>query len=427
MRFTSKKTHIRTDLFKVVTNTSIYMDIISIFNIFINCTIKNTKDTMPTNQNQPKDHDSIFPISKDKMFQLILDNIPARIFWKNRDSVYLGSNNLFAEDAGVGSDDSITGKTDHDLAWKKEEADFFVKIDQQVMANGKSEIGIIEPQKHADGKESWLETNKVPLTDDDGNVIGILGTYNDITERKEAVDAIKKHAANLEFKNNELEQFAFIASHDLQEPLKTIGSYIDLFESEYGQDLGDNGKVFFNYIKEASGRMQNLISGLLDYARIGRNMKLEPVDCNLLCQIIIKDLNEMIESSQARVTFENLPTIRASYVELHVIFQNLIENAIKFKKTDSTPEVHIGFKEREDHFEFYVSDNGIGIAEEFHDKVFVIYQRLHTRDKYDGTGIGLTHCKKIIDIFGGKIWLESALHEGSVFYFTIPKSNEQTA
>ena len=147
--------------------------------------------------------DTIFPIPPDKMLQLVLKSIPTAIFWKNRESVYLGCNEEFAKDAGVKTTRDIIGKTDYDLAWKKEEADFFVKIDQKVMSSGKPEIGIIEPQKQADGKESWLETNKVPLLDANGEVIGILGTYNDITARVEAMNALKRHSTELEFKNNE--------------------------------------------------------------------------------------------------------------------------------------------------------------------------------------------------------------------------------
>lgn len=363
----------------------------------------------------------IFPISRDKMFQLILDNIPTRIFWKNRDSIYLGSNHLFAKDAGVDAAPNILGKTDFDLAWKKSEAEFFIKTDQKVMDRGESELGIIEPQKHADGKESWLETNKIPLKNDDGEVIGILGTYSDITERKKIFEDLKQKNRDLELKNKELEQFAFIASHDLQSPLHTIINYIDLFQSENKKELSDEGQLYFDFIKDASTRMKELITGLLEYSRIGQDIQLETIDCQVICEDILKDLQGLIQEKNATIQLGDLPEVVASSVEISMLFQNLIENALKFSKPDIPCKIEVTHSDKNRYFQFTVSDNGIGIDPQFEEKIFIIYQQLHNKTTYGGNGIGLAHCKKILDTFGGKIWLDQNSKDGARFHFTIPK------
>lgn len=364
------------------------------------------------------------PIDPNRMLKLVLDSIPTATFWKNIDSVYLGCNNEFAHDAGVKSPSDIIGKTDYQLAWKKEEADFFVNTDKNVMNNGKPALGIIEQQLQADGKQSWLETNKVPLKDDDGKVIGILGTYNDITERVDALETLKKYAADLEFKNNELEQFAFIAAHDLQEPLKTMASFVQYFEEQYLIQIDQEATVIFEHIKKSSDRMQELITGLLEYARLGREISMTPLNSNELVNEVLVDLNETINNLKARITVESLPSIQASKQELKSVFQNLISNALKFQLAGNIPEIHISCKESEDQWQFSVQDNGIGIDDTYKEKVFIIFQRLNKRSDFEGDGLGLTHCKKIIDIFRGKIWFEAAPVTGTVFHFTIQKFKE---
>ena len=364
--------------------------------------------------------ETIFPIPPDKMLQLVLKSIPTAIFWKNRESVYLGCNEEFAKDAGVETTRDIIGKTDYDLAWKKEEADFFVKIDQKVMSSGKPEIGIIEPQKQADGKESWLETNKVPLVDAKGDVIGILGTYNDITARVEAMNALKRHSTELEFKNNELEQFAFIAAHDLQEPLKSMASLIEYYLDAFSDDSNAEKVEIFNHIKSASSRMQEMVTGLLEYARIGRDMTKEPLDANVVLSEVLTDLKNEINARNAVIEADELMHVLAGKFELKAIFQNLIGNALKFSRKEINPVIKIGCKRVDQFCEFSVKDNGIGIDPAFSDKIFVIYQRLNKRSEYDGSGIGLAHCKKLVELLNGSIWLEPTVKNGAIFRFTIP-------
>lgn len=368
-----------------------------------------------------KDDKTIFPIDPDRMLKLVLDSIPTATFWKNKDSVYLGCNTEFARDAGGNSPSDIVGKTDYQLAWKKEEADFFVKIDKKVMESGKPKLNIVEPQRQADGKQSWLETNKVPLYDEQGSIIGILGTYNDVSDKVHALGQLRNYAENLESKNQELEQFAFIAAHDLQEPLKTMSSYIRYFEEEFLPKLDDDAAVIIKQIKASSERMQRLISGLLEYAQIGRNIEMSSVDTQEVVKDVLADLHDIIDRNQAQIDLGTLPVVYADKQELKSVFLNLIGNALKFQRKGNNPKISIQCLDNKDQWLFFVQDNGIGIDEKYREKVFTIYQKLNKHSEFTGEGVGLTHCKKIIESFGGKIWIESAPGGGSTMKFKLPK------
>ena len=243
---------------------------------------------------------------------------------------------------------------------------------------------------------------------------------------------INTQAKALASQNDALEQFAYIASHDLQEPLNTISSFIDLLTDEYGERFDEVGKNSLEYINAASIRMKRLINALLEYSRLGRSNDFKPVDCNALLIDLQADLKHAIESVNATLEIENLPIVTGAEVELRLLFQNLISNAIKFTKPDITPNIYISCKsvkeDRHDnrsagYWEFSIKDNGIGIPKAQQDKVFDIFQRLHSRDEYKGTGIGLAHCKKIIESHGGQLWLASQEGVGSTFYFTIPEKS----
>jgi len=246
----------------------------------------------------------------------------------------------------------------------------------------------------------------------------------DITKKKEAEELLSsKYVKKLEDKNKELEQFSYIASHDLQEPLRTITSFSDLLYSEYNDKLDDQAKQIFTFIKQATGRMSSLIKNLLDYSRIGQKEKFIDVDTNLILGTISIDLNSLIKNSNTIIKYKKLPIIEASPTEFRLLFQNLISNAIKFSKKGIDPIIEIKAKTMEHGWEFSVKDNGIGIPQEFQEKIFAIFQRLHLREEYEGTGIGLAHCRKIVHLHGGEIWVKSKPNEGSTFYFTI--SNEK--
>jgi len=234
-------------------------------------------------------------------------------------------------------------------------------------------------------------------------------------------DKVFERTKDLELKNKELEQFTYIASHDLQEPLRTVTSFAELLATNYSQHLDENGKKGIQYMLKATERMKNLIKGLLDYSRIGSDTAMKNVDCNMMLTEIMEDLATAMKANQADITIGNLPKdIKAHDLELRQLFQNLITNALKFKKDGVQPKIHISSSEKNNYRLFSVKDNGIGIAKEHRKKIFKIFQRLHTASKFSGTGIGLAHCQKIVELHRGKIWVESEVGIGSTFYFSIP-------
>lgn len=236
--------------------------------------------------------------------------------------------------------------------------------------------------------------------------------------------AIYKQSLELESKNKDLEQFAYIASHDLQEPLNTISSFIGLIAEDYEDSFDEVGKESLVFIKDASVRMKKLIDALLEYSRLGRSREYTDIDCNVLLTELKADLKTIIDKTDAEFLIDKLPIIKGSEIEIRLLFQNLISNAIKFRAEETVPNVRISCTKRNhklnNFWEFSVQDNGIGIPEQHKERIFAIFQRLHSRDQYQGTGIGLAHCKKIVESHGGDIWLESIEGEGSTFYFTIP-------
>ncbi|PCJ81867.1 MAG: hypothetical protein COA57_13795 [Flavobacteriales bacterium] len=223
-----------------------------------------------------------------------------------------------------------------------------------------------------------------------------------------------------ERQNKELEQFAYIASHDLQEPLRTVTGLVELLQQEYKGQLDENADRHIQYITESISRMDQLVKGLLGFSRIGRERTLSEVNCNTVIKAVINDADHLIKETGTHITYSKLPSIIASEIELRQLFQNLIHNAIKFRKKDAAPKIEISAIKKVDIWEFAIKDNGIGIDQKNHDKIFMIFKCLHTRGQYKGTGIGLANCKKIIELHDGKIWLDSEPDKGSTFYFTIP-------
>ncbi len=237
----------------------------------------------------------------------------------------------------------------------------------------------------------------------------------DITERKKLEEELKRS-------NNELQQFAYVASHDLQEPLRTISSFTQLLERRYKEKLDPDADEFIEYVVEAAQRMQQMILDLLEYSRImttgGKFIKIDPNEALNTALFYLKGL---IEDCNVKITHDELPIIIADQGQLTKVFQNLISNSIKFSKPDEPPKIHISAELSENReYIFSVRDNGIGMDPQYAERIFTIFQRLHTLDEYQGTGIGLAVVKRIIERHGGKIWVESELGVGSTFYFTIP-------
>jgi light-regulated signal transduction histidine kinase (bacteriophytochrome) len=243
-------------------------------------------------------------------------------------------------------------------------------------------------------------------------------------ERLKAMEKLKRTSADLERSNTELQQFAYVASHDLTEPLRMVVSYLELLNSRAGEKLDDEEREFIGYASDGARRMQHLIQDLLAYARVDtRGRPLEPTDSERVLETVLVNLKPAIAENHTVVEHDHLPTVEGDIMQLTQVFQNLIGNAIKFHgKVD--PKIHVGAQRQNGEWIFHVSDNGIGIDPKNFDRLFVLFQRLHTRQEYPGTGMGLAICKKIIERHGGRIWVESNPGEGTAFFFTIPAKNE---
>ncbi len=261
----------------------------------------------------------------------------------------------------------------------------------------------------------WLMAKKLSALGHNNLVLA-----KDVTERKRVEEALYKSVLELERSNAELEQFAYVASHDLQEPLRMVSSYVQLLARRYEGELDSDADDFIEFAVDGAKRMQTLIGDLLVYSRVGtRGEPFKPIDCTLVLEQVLMNLEIAIGESGAVVTHNALPNVTADSSQLVQLFQNLIENAIKFC-CDEPPCIHIAAEQKDGEWEFFVADNGIGIDPEFFERIFVIFQRLHGRDEYSGTGIGLAICKKIVERHGGRMWVESEPGQGATFYFTIP-------
>jgi light-regulated signal transduction histidine kinase (bacteriophytochrome) len=262
------------------------------------------------------------------------------------------------------------------------------------------------------------------------------GIIRDISELKQALDQlgnahleltkrarqIERFNVDLRRSNDELKQFAYVASHDLQEPLRKVTAFCQMLASEYSDRLDDDARTYIRYAVDGATRMKSLVQDLLTYSRVETQGKpLEPTNANDTCAAAMDNLAAAIEESAARVTIDSLPVVQADRSQLVRLFQNLIGNAIKYRGAE-TPRIHVSALEADSEWVFRVRDNGIGIAPQYHARIFVIFQRLHARDEYSGTGIGLAVCKRIVERFGGRIWVESQEGAGSEFCFALPKS-----
>ncbi|MEG4283473.1 PAS domain S-box protein [Microcoleus sp. A006_D1] len=274
--------------------------------------------------------------------------------------------------------------------------------------------------KTKDGQDIWTYLSTSPVLDEQGNLLSCCALVYNITDRKEAEQQMLQLTTDLKRSNEELEQFAYVASHDLQEPLRAVTSYTQLLAQRYQGNLDAKADKYINYIVDGATRMQQLINDLLAYSRLGtRGQQFEPADCNAAVQHSLCNLQIAIAEKKAVITCDAMPTVMADESQLVQLFQNLIANGIKFCRED-IPLIQIAARRQEGEWLFCVADNGIGIDPEYADRIFIIFSRLHSRREYSGTGIGLAMCKRIVERHGGRIWVESQEGKGATFYFTIP-------
>ncbi len=263
--------------------------------------------------------------------------------------------------------------------------------------------------------DRWFEAHSYITKND---YIGVV--FREITERKKAEEALKSKLEELHRSNEELEQFAYVSSHDLQEPLRMITSYLQLLQRRYQGKIDDKADKYIYYAVDGAARMQVLINDLLEFSRVTTKAKEpEPTDSELVLDHALSNLDLYIKENKATVSYDPLPEVMADSTQLAQVFQNLIANGIKFH-SEETPKIHISAEKKASEWVFSVQDNGIGIDPQYSEKIFEVFKRLHKKEEYPGTGIGLAVCKKIVERHGGRIWVESELGKGSTFYFTLP-------
>ncbi|NEO92001.1 MAG: PAS domain S-box protein [Moorea sp. SIO3G5] len=319
-------------------------------------------------------------------------------------------------------DDNIIGKSYYDVFPETPEG--WKKIHQRCLEGDSAECEE-DLFIRANGEQQWLKWEIRPWVDISEKISGIIMSTEVITERKEAQEALKRLNQDLSRSNRELEQFAYVASHDLQEPLRAISSYTQLLAKKYQSKLDAQADKYIHYIVDGATNMQQLIQDLLSFSRVGTHgKKLAATDCEVVLNRVLDNLNVTIIESDAIVTYDSLPVVMGDDIQLSQLLQNLIGNAIKFRSQE-LPRVHISAELKGKEWIFSVRDNGIGIEPEYFERIFTIFQRLHTRREYPGTGIGLAVCKKIVERHGGKIWVESELGVGTTFYFSIPQPDHE--
>ncbi|MEM7102451.1 MAG: PAS domain S-box protein [Bacteroidota bacterium] len=354
--------------------------------------------------------------------QKMLDGIPAFFIYKDANNNVIRCNKRAADTLGI-TVEEMEGKNVRELY--PEEAERYHQEDLEVIASGKPKLGIVELIQFADGTR-WIRTDKMPYYDQDGKVTGVLVYAIDITNLKNTQQELESKNEKLEKyidSNLLLENFAYIASHDLKEPVRTVCNFAQLLEKEYKDELESRGQEYIDFIVGGAKDMNQLIGDLLMYSRVkSQKKKTTDVDLTKLMFLMQRNLANSIREYRVTIDIGQLPGfIRGNKTKLSQVFQNLVSNAIKFRKPEVDPVIRISARDAGPKWEFSVADNGIGIESQFFERIFLLFKRLHTKSEFEGTGIGLALCKKIVEQHGGEIWVNSTLGQGTTILFTIPK------
>jgi len=360
----------------------------------------------------------------EELFRRIFNEAPYGVFIMDLSNKILHANKSFCQQLGYTEDEinkmsllEIAAKRDSDLV-----SNLYEVLSPEIISDTK-EIRILK-------KDNGIMTTNLFAThikDEDDIPMYRLGMVENISERREAEEKLKEFSTNLVESNKDLEQFAYIISHDLREPLRMMTSYTQLLKRRYSNNFDDAGNEFMEYIVDGAKRMNNLINDLLSYSRVGRDKRARQfVDIGGVIPVVENNLRMSIQESAAKIIIKDvMPKIYCNKAQITTLIQNLVNNAIKYHRTDVAPLIEIGMSRKNDFWEFYVKDNGIGIPVKHLETIFLIFQRLHARDEYSGTGIGLAICKRIVQSHDGEIWVRSVEGEGSTFFFTFPVLTEQ--
>lgn len=357
----------------------------------------------------------------------IVETSPVGIVVVNVDRSIRIANKRAAEIVGLSRDELLDLEYDESM-FEAADADgnpLEEGVFGEVLRTGDAAYDVERQMTPPDGRRIWLSVNAAPLRDPSGEITAVIFAFEEITDRKQLEIKLQKTVDRLEQSNDRLRQFAYAASHDLQEPLRMVSSYLQLLEDRYNDDLDPAAREFIEFAVDGADRMREMVQALLEYSRIEqRDQAFEPVDSGAVVEQVLADLRVQIEENEAELIIGDLPTVQADESQLEQLFQNLVSNALKYNENES-PRVEIAAEQRNNHWEFTITDNGIGIDPDHADRIFEVFNRLHNDEEYSGTGIGLALCQKIVEHHGGDIWVESERGEGSTFYFTIPTSEEQ--
>ena len=357
---------------------------------------------------------------KARMFlDAIIEHIPNMVFVKEAKGLTFALFNAAGERLIGVPRDQMYGKSDYDF-FPKEQADFFTANDRKVFEQAEVLDIPEEPIDTAEG-ERWLHTQKVPLFDERGQPEFLLGISQDITERRRVRETLRARTRELERSNADLQQFAYVASHDLNEPLRTIAGFTELIVEELGDDLSTEMQQYVSFLVGGVERMREMLAALLELSRVGnRPFEVQDVPLNELANEVMAMLAAAVEEANATFSLEELPTIRTDRVLLSRVLQNLFANALKFR-ADAPPDIQVTWKEKGGGVELAVRDNGIGFDPKFHDRMFQPFRRLHSKARFKGAGMGLAICHRIVTDLGGRIWAQANEGDGATFSVWLPR------